>query len=128
MSMLSNPDEVRNAIDWLEQSTADIPIGEEHRVQFRYAVVEAINNCIAHAYGYQADRPIRLVCETNTHSISVTIRDQGTPYTPYDDQVNEHVITDESGRGLAIINAWVSNYQRFRIDGWNITHLVRNID
>lgn len=128
INMLSNPAEVSDVIDWLEKVMEDSPLKEAHRLQFRYAVVEAINNCIEHAYRFQPDRPIALACEINTHSVSVTIRDQGNPYKPLDDMTETHLLTDESGRGLGIINAWVSTFQRIRFERCNITHLIRNAD
>ena len=128
LNMSSNPDEVSKVIDWLDDATTDKPISEEHRLQFRYALVEAINNCIEHAYDSQPGRPIRLVCETSEQSVSVTIHDQGNPYKASDNHAAHHALTDESGRGLAIINAWVSSFQISHSNGWNITRLVREID
>ena len=126
LNLLSNPDEVENVLGWLSDAMAGSQIEEEQFIQFRYAVVEAVNNCIEHGYELQPNRPIKLLCETSNDWVSVTIQDQGVPFSIPDDPGHDASLTDESGRGLAIIKAWVSSVHTSHAEGWNTTKLVRH--
>ena len=46
------------------------------------AVVESVNNCIEHAYGYQKDFSIDLELDINSSQLIIAIRDHGTPMAP----------------------------------------------
>ena len=125
LNLLSNPDEVENVLGWLNDALAGSQIEEEQFIQFRYAVVEAVNNCIEHSYELQPDKPIKLVCETSNNWVAVTIQDQGIPFNIPDDIGHDSSLTDESGRGLTIIKAWVSSVHTSHAEGWNTTKPVR---
>ena len=127
LDLLSNPEQVTSIPDWLNSILEEnSPLCEKQIVEIRYAVVEAVNNSIEHAYDNQVDRPITLTCEIELDRIHITIRDQGRP-NPSAFPVTGNSPTAESGRGLVIIEAMTDAIHRERVSGWNLTRLVKLI-
>jgi len=94
--------------------------------QLRCAVVEVISNCIQHAYQNDPGQPIEIVYKLNPDHVEVTISDRGLifhgPVEP-----SEIELMGDSGRGLQIINAWVSTLRFERRDDWNVCRLEQRI-
>lgn len=127
LDLLSNPEQVTSIPGWLNTILQkNSPLCEKQIVEIRYAVVEAVNNSIEHAYDQQVDRPITLTCDIKLDRVNITIRDQGRP-NPAAFTVAGNSATAESGRGLVIIEAMIDAIYRERVSGWNVTRLVKLI-
>lgn len=127
LDLLSNPEQVTSIPGWLNSILQkNSPLCEIQIVEIRYAVVEAVNNSIEHAYEKQVDRPITLSCDIEPDRIHITIRDNGRPI-PSAFPVTGNSPTAESGRGLVIIEAMTDAIHRERVAGWNVTRLVKFI-
>lgn len=50
--------------------------------QVELAVVESVNNCIEHAYGYEKGFSVDLELDVNCSQLIIAIRDHGIPMTP----------------------------------------------
>lgn len=92
------------------------------------AIVEALNNCIEHAYGGQTEKPIELQWTRSAKAIVVAINDEGQalparaldPATP--------AATDaECGRGWQIIHEWTHAVSYHRKDKQNVLILTYNL-
>jgi serine/threonine-protein kinase RsbW len=92
------------------------------------AIVEALNNCIEHAYGGEPGHPIDLIWTKNPDVVAIEIRDQGHPMPD--------MITDaspmpgsaaESGRGWHIIREWTDSVSYTRETHENVLTLTHRL-
>jgi serine/threonine-protein kinase RsbW len=94
--------------------------------QWTCAIVEAVNNCIEHAYGGEAGHPISLRWERRADAILVEIRDRGRPApTPLQD--HEIALDAESGRGWHIIREWTDSAVLSAQGDENVLTLMRRL-
>ena len=68
--------------EFIRQAAARAGLDERSTYAVTMAVDEACTNIIQHAYGGEGRGQIRLLCETRTDGLQVTIFDQGTPFEP----------------------------------------------
>lgn len=97
--------------------------------QLACATMEAVNNCIKHAYGGSGGRPIVLSITSHSDEITIEIRDQGLPMSV--DVMEPRAMPDaeaESGRGWPIIQQWTDAVAYRRIADENVLTLSRQID
>jgi len=96
--------------------------------QLTCAIVEAVNNCIEHAYGGESGHPITLVWLRNRDGIAVEIRDQGRlmPSPPPESPAMAGVDA-ESGRGWHIIRQWTDAVTYTREANENVLTLTRGL-
>ena len=90
-----------------------------------FAVVEAINNVIEHAYANRPGGPIELHGHHDDKRLTLVLRDRGLPMplplpdgSPADPEA-------ESGRGWQIIRAAFPDVRYERIDGENALTMIR---
>lgn len=82
---------------------------EEEVYHLGYAVHEAMVNAVVHGNRYSANKKIRLTVRQSDRSIEVSIQDEGAGFDPGGnaDPLAIENLMNESGRGIAIIRAFV---------------------
>ncbi|MGD8207626.1 MAG: SpoIIE family protein phosphatase [Thiohalocapsa sp.] len=92
--------------------------------QWTCAIVEAVNNCIEHAYDGEAGHPISLRWARNADAVVVEIRDRGRSMrAPLSER--EMTLEAESGRGLHIIRQWTDSAVFTAHEDENVLTLTR---
>jgi serine/threonine-protein kinase RsbW len=90
-----------------------------------FALVEAINNVIEHAYVNTAGKPIELHGHHDGDRLTLVLRDRGLPMPlPLPDGAPVDPMA-ESGRGWQIIRATFPHVRYERTDGENVLTLIR---
>lgn len=127
MKLRSDALEVTHIPAWLDAALAGCSMDEMARTRLRYALIEAVNNCIEHAYQFDPSGEIVITCSVEPERISLRIEDHGKPLEklPNDDAFDP---MDESGRGLKIIRAWVDEFAIEREQEKNITRLAMHLN
>ena len=107
LAILSDPAEVPVLQDRLLSLCSDAGLDDLAAFQLTCAIVEAVNNCIEHAYGGEPGHPISLLWRRSPDAVTVEIRDQGRsmPTSPMETSAIPEV-NAESGRGWHIIHEW----------------------
>lgn len=84
--------------------------GEVDASLIELCVVEAVNNAIEHAYGYNTDKDVEVVVNLYKNGVSFDINDWGAPLNPdlplkdFKFEEKDIPLMKENGRGLKIIN------------------------
>ena len=126
LSLQSSDHAPATAGDWVMARCRHAGLGETPAFQVMTCVVEAVNNCVEHAY---RDAPgaigIRLFC--NPHWLVVQVRDRGrpaaqqaAPAAPDPMQIN--------GRGWYIMQQWMDVAQYRRRHAVNVVTLVKRLE
>lgn len=91
----------------------------------QFALVEAVNNIIEHAYANAPGQPIELAGTYDSQRLTLVLRDRGVPMPlPLPDGSPADPMA-ESGRGWQIIRAAFPDVCYERIDGENVLTLAR---
>jgi anti-sigma regulatory factor (Ser/Thr protein kinase) len=94
--------------------------------QWTCAIIEAVNNCIEHAYGGEGGHPISVRWARRADAIVVEIRDRGGSMpTPLPER--EMNLEAQSGRGLHIIRQWADSAVFTSHDNENVLTLTRRL-
>jgi serine/threonine-protein kinase RsbW len=94
-------------------------------IGLNFAVIEAINNVIEHAYVNTAGKPIELRGHHERDRLMLVLRDWGRPMPlPLPDGSPADPMA-ESGRGWQIIRAAFPDVRYERTDGENVLTLIR---
>jgi serine/threonine-protein kinase RsbW len=89
------------------------------------AIVEALNNCIEHAYGGEPGLPIDLEWTRSAEAVTVAIHDEGHALpTPALDPATPASADAECGRGWQIIHEWTHAVSYRRTDRQNVLTLT----
>ncbi|MGB7552034.1 MAG: ATP-binding protein [Chromatiaceae bacterium] len=92
------------------------------------AIVEALNNCIEHAYGGETGHPIDLIWTKNPGEVAIEIRDQGHPMPDLAADASPMPGSDaESGRGWHIIREWTDSVSYTRETQENVLTLTHRL-
>jgi len=118
LSLSSDANEVESLLDRINSVLGASCLDEMLAFHLSCAIVEAVNNCIQHAYQNETGQPIEIIYELMHDRVRIKIADKGIPFEVPTD-APEIALLDESGRGLSIISAWVSQLQFGRKNGWN---------
>lgn len=127
IEILSNATEVDSLLNQMEDLLEDSCLDTMSAFRLRCAVVEVVNNCIQHAYDSDDGQPIRIAYKEDSSGVEFTVSDRGRAFDGVTG-MSESGPSDESGRGLEIIRAWVSAVQFKRQDGWNHCRLAQYSD
>ena len=127
MKLCCDAEEVTRVPAWLDNALVGSSMDEMGRTRLRYALIEAINNCIEHAYQFDPSGEIVITCLVEPELVSLMIEDCGQPLEtlPHDNSFDP---MDESGRGLKIIRAWVDEFSIERNKEKNITRLAVHLN
>ncbi|SJM92444.1 ATP-binding protein [Crenothrix polyspora] len=97
-------------------------------MEIEQAVIEAVNNCVKHAYGYSDQHPITIQCNLLDNNLLIEIIDEGKPFDVRClDELNADFDFDpldianlpESGLGLKIIKIYMDKVSYHREDNKN---------
>lgn len=101
------------------------------------AVVEAVNNCIEHAYHQQDGQEVRIALEIGAEAVEIVVEDSGEPL---DHTLVETVSKDtltfdpadmdnlpEGGMGWFLINSMMDEVRYVSQGGCNTLSMVKNI-
>jgi len=124
----SNPAEVPHLQARLLTLCGEAGLDDLTGFQLTCAVVEAVNNCIEHAYRGEAGHQITLRWMRQRDSVSVEIRDQGGAMPALPAESSElPEINAESGRGWHIIHEWTDGMTYARQGNENVLTLTRRL-
>ena len=126
LSLSSDPRDVELLLDELANILSESDLDEMSAFHLLCAVVEVVNNCIQHAYHQEPGHPIEISYALWPDRVQMRVSDRG----PVFDGRGSSPMTepmDASGRGLEIINAWVSKLQFEHKNGWNVCLLEQSI-
>jgi serine/threonine-protein kinase RsbW len=122
----SSPAEVSELQAKLSALCGEAGLDELAGFQLTCAIVEAVNNCIEHAYAGEVGKPISVSWMPNPEAIVVEIRDRGQPMPslPPETAATPDVAA-ESGRGWHIIREWTDTADYIRETDENVLTLTR---
>jgi len=109
LKISSNAKEISLACEALHALCVYVTGNEKCAFDVQYALVEALNNVVEHAYGYQSDHEIIISWLHQDNRLQIEIIDNGRSLTV----LPKPVLPDfeaENGRGWWIISACVDEY------------------
>lgn len=118
LSLTSDSRDVELLIDRLDTLLNRAGLDELVAFRFRCAAVEAVNNSIQHAYMDQAGHPIEITFRIEPALLELVVCDRGPVYKGPSESTRSDPLA-ESGRGLEIIEAGVSEVEYSHSNGWN---------
>jgi anti-sigma regulatory factor (Ser/Thr protein kinase) len=114
-----------------------VPSGKVDPYSMELCVVEAVNNCIEHAYQNRGNREIEVVFELVPDRLVVRVCDRGRMMdkdifaqkstSPLDVNDNDLKNLNEQGRGLAIIKQIMDQVSYESVDGRNCLTMIKFI-
>jgi len=121
----------------INQACSMIPLSEEECFQIELCAVEAINNCIIHAYDHQAGHEVEVVLSVYPDRVVLEICDAGTPMeqsalrrkdvSPPEIDHDDVQNIPEGGRGLFVMKAIMDSVEYVTEKGKNCLTLVKNL-
>jgi len=126
LSIRSNPQDVEQLLTSLEDLLAKSRLDDMSAFHLQCAVIEVVNNCIQHAYLNKPGQPIRVSYQLDDDRVKIVVSDKGLAFLE-PEETSEADPMSESGRGLQIIRAWVSELRFERVDEWNFCELEQKI-
>lgn len=121
----SNPAEVADLQPNLLDLCAQAGLDAMAAFKLTTAIVEALNNCIEHAYGGKPGLPIDLEWTRSDEAVAVAIHDEGQalPARALDPATPASADAD-GGRGWQIIHEWTHAVSYRRTDNRNVLTLT----
>ena len=128
LQLHSDPAEVADLQPRLLDLCAQAGLDAMAAFKLTTAIVEALNNCIEHAYGGEAGRPIDLEWIRSAEAVAVAIRDEGQSLPARAlDPATPAASDAESGRGWQIIHEWTHAVSYHRTNKQNVLTLTYNL-
>jgi anti-sigma regulatory factor (Ser/Thr protein kinase) len=126
LSLSSDPGDVEHLLTTLESMLEESCLDTMTSFHLRCAVVEVVNNCIQHAYSNKPGQPIEISYDLGIDRVQIAVSDRGPEFLGPAEE-SAATLLSESGRGLQIINAWVSAIRFERNNGWNVCRLEQRV-
>ena len=115
-------DSVHDLLQVIWDKSPEIDI--QDRIRFETALIELASNIFRHAHNGSG-----VSCSLTVHisrdRIEASLRDTGQPGDIEIVDVEMPDVLEESGRGLALINALVDEFTYERIDDHNVWHIAK---
>lgn len=115
-------DSVHDLLQVIWDKSPEIDI--QDRIRFETALIELASNIFRHAH-----KGSGVSCSLTVHisrdRIEASLRDTGQPGDIEIVDVEMPDVLEESGRGLALINALVDEFTYERIDDHNVWHIAK---
>ena len=125
LQLRSDPAEVADLQPSLLDLCAQAGLDAMAAFKLTTAIVEALNNCIEHAYGGEPGQPIDLEWTRGAEAVAVAIHDEGQPLPARAlDPATPAASDAESGRGWQIIHEWTHAVSYHRTDKQNVLTLT----
>ena len=126
--LLSSPADIAGLQPTITTLCRDAGLDELAAFQLTSAVVEAVNNCIEHAYAGETGCPIVVTWRRAPDAIIIEIRDHGRPLPPSLLEPGEPPPGEaEAGRGWHIIRNWTDTATYSREADQNVLTLTRRL-
>lgn len=121
--------DIPRAGEWIEQACIKFGLNKTAAFEVKTCVVEAINNCIEHAYEGQAGN-VTISAWEQDDRICIQVEDEGRMPESKDLPSDHAELPDpfsERGRGLAIMRAWMDELSVVREGSSNILRMSKRI-
>lgn len=134
VSIRSSYDEVRAAAEAIREHCAREGLAEMDAAMIELALVEALNNCVEHAYSGREDGAIDVSLRIDADRVEADVRDAGRAVDPAalavepepgEAEPADRAALREGGRGLGIIRGVFDEVSFERAGETNHLHLVR---
>lgn len=126
--LTSSPAEVPVLHVALQDACGKAGLDEAAAYQLSTAVVEAVNNCIKHAYAEEPGHPISLLCLYGREEFAVEIRDQGRPWLAFPPPPRVKGLDEIGQFGWVLIRAYTDSQTYVREASTNVLTLRRRLD
>ena len=122
----SNTEAPAIAADWVKERCSHAGLEGTPAFQVMTCVVEAVNNCVEHAYR-EIPGEIGIRLYSNTRWLVVQVQDRGQPLQQQTQQADPDPLQID-GRGWFIMQQWmdIANYRRRNLK--NVVTLVKCIE
>jgi serine/threonine-protein kinase RsbW len=106
-----------DSVSVAEQRVVELAEGfgfdEEGVYHLGYAVHEAMVNAVVHGNRYSANKKIHLRISADSNTLEVVVQDEGDGFdlAQHNDPLAAENLLNESGRGIAIIRAFVDEFR-----------------
>ena len=109
-SITGDQDELRATVEAIHAQINECGWDETASFAVRLAMDEALSNALQHGNGGDPAQVIELVVKVDGETVSLTVTDQGQGFKPESvpDPTADENLTISSGRGLALIYAFMS--------------------
>lgn len=124
-----DPADIPRAGDWIERTCVGLGLDKTEAFKVKTCVVEAINNCIEHAYEGQ-EGTVKMTVWDEDQQIKIQIIDEGKAPETREEPCNELQLPEpcaERGRGLAIMRAWMDDLSMTRDGTSNVLSMSKRI-
>ena len=121
----------------INQACAMVPLSGDECFQIELCAVEAINNCIIHAYDHRPGHEIEVILTIYQDRLVLSICDTGTPMeqnmlerndtSSMEIDVEDVESIPEGGRGLFVMKAIMDSVEYVSKEGKNCLTLVKNL-
>ncbi len=118
--------QISGAVDDLRKWLAECGHDENFVFQCCVSVAEALNNVHEHAYSERETGDIELICQCETRTLQVLIRDWGEALQSLPDS-DLNATETEHGRGWFIIQSWMDTVELLDCGNANVLKLVKNL-
>lgn len=130
LTIQSKPDQIDKVTDFIANCGARLGLKKRKILDAQICADEACSNAIAYAYP-DAVGAIRIVCESDTARLLITVADDGVPFDPLaipePDLTSDLELRSVGGLGIHLIRTLMDEV-RYRRDGEsNVLVMTKNL-
>jgi serine/threonine-protein kinase RsbW len=127
LELPSSLDSVDVAENHVIETAAKAGLSEDDTFRFGYAVREAMVNAVVHGNRYNSNKTVTFRLYATTGCLEVFIRDHGDGFNAggVADPLAEENLLSQSGRGLALIKAFVDEIELSAAEGGGTKVILR---